>query len=69
MVQSLYFGVVPKQVQALAVRLPQELHPGSEQQSISTILGVLSTHSTQEHTGVTAKALITQPDTDAIIYS
>lgn len=53
MVQSLHLGVVSQQVQALAVGLPQEFHPWSEQQAISTILSVLSTHSAQEHTGVT----------------
>lgn len=50
MVQALHLGVVPQQVQALAVRFPQELHPGSEQQAVGTILSVLSTHSTQENT-------------------
>lgn len=57
MVQALHFGVVPQQVQALAVGLPQELHPGSEQQAISTILSVLSTHSTQENTEVKTSSM------------
>lgn len=46
MVQALHFGVVSQQVQALAVGLPQELHPRSEKQAVSTILSVLSTYST-----------------------
>lgn len=50
MVQALHFGVVSQQVQALAVGLPQELHPGSQKQAVSTILSVLSTYSTQKHT-------------------
>ncbi len=53
MVQALNLGVVSQQVQALPVRLPQELHPRGEQQAISTILSVLTTHSTQEHTEIT----------------
>lgn len=52
MVQPLHLGVVSQQVQALAVGFPQELNPGSEEQPISTILGVFSTHSTQEHTEI-----------------
>lgn len=50
MVQTLHFGVVPQQVQTLAIRLPQEFDPRSEQQAVSTVLSVLSTHSTQQHT-------------------
>lgn len=50
MVQALHLGVVSQQIQALTVRFPQELHPRSEEQSVSTILGVFSTHSAQEHT-------------------
>lgn len=46
MVEALYFGVVSQQVQALAVRLPQELNPGSQKQAVGTILSVLSTYST-----------------------
>ncbi len=57
MVQALHLGVVSQQVQALAVGLPQELHPGSEQETISTILSVLSTHSAQEHTKVTTSSV------------
>lgn len=56
MVQAFHLGVVSQQVQALAVGLPQELHPGSEQQAICTILSVLSTHSTQEYTIVTTSS-------------
>lgn len=52
MVQPLHLGVVSQQVQALAVGFPQELNPGSEEQPIGTILGVFSTHSTQEHTEI-----------------
>lgn len=57
MVQALHLGVVSQKVQALAVRLPQELHPRSEQQAISTILGVLPTHSAQEHTTITTSLM------------
>lgn len=52
MIQALHLGVVSKQIQALTVRFPQELHPRSEEQSVSTILGVFSTHSAQEHTEI-----------------
>lgn len=61
MVQTLHLGVVSQQVQALAVRLPQELHPGSEQQAIGTILSVLSTHSAQEHTKEHNKLNVSNP--------
>lgn len=57
MVQALHLGVVSQQVQALAVGLPQELHPRSEKQAISTILSVLSTHSAQEHTKITTNSM------------
>ena len=50
MVETLHLGVVPQQVQALAVRLPEELHPRREQQTVGTILSVLTTHSAQKHT-------------------
>lgn len=50
MVQALHFGVVSQEIQALAVGLPQELHPRSEKQAVSTILSVLSTYSTQKYT-------------------
>jgi len=53
MVQALHLGVVPQQIQTLAVGLPQELHPGGEQQAVGTILGVLSTDGAQEHTDAT----------------
>ena len=56
MVQALHLGVVSQQVQALAVRLTQKLHPRSEQQAIRTILSVLTTHSTQEHTAITTSS-------------
>lgn len=49
MVQTLHFGVIPQKVEALAVWLPQELHPWSEQEAIRTVLSVLSTHGAQEH--------------------
>ena len=52
MVEALHLGVVPQQIQTLPVGLPQELHPGGEQQTVGTVLGVLSTDRTQEHTGV-----------------
>lgn len=58
MVQALHLGVVSQQVQALTVRLPQELDPGSEQQAISTILSVLSTHSAQEHTKIQTSSML-----------
>lgn len=58
MVKTLHLGVVSEQVQALAVGLPKELHPRSEQQAISTILSVLSTHSAQEHAGVTTHSTL-----------
>lgn len=58
MVQALHLGVVSQQVQALTVRLPQELDPGSEQQAISTILSVLSTHSAQEHAKITMSSML-----------
>lgn len=57
MVQALHLGVVTQQVQALAVGLPQELHPGSEKKAIGTILSVLSTHSAQEHTKIIIKSM------------
>lgn len=52
MVQALHLGVVSEQIQALTVRFPQKLHPRSEEQSVSTILGVFSTHSAQENTEI-----------------
>lgn len=57
MVQTLHLGVVPQQVQALTVGLPQELHPGSEQQAVGTVLSVLATHSAQQHTEITTNSL------------
>lgn len=57
MVQALHLGVVSQQIQALAVGLPQELHPGSEQQAICTILSVLSAHSAQQHANITTSSM------------
>lgn len=51
MVKTLHFGVVPQQVQTLAIGFPQEFDPRSEQQAVSTVLSVLSAHSAQKHTG------------------
>ena len=69
MVQALHLGVVPQQVQALAVGLPQELHPRSEQQAIGTILSVLSTHSTQENTKVTTSLVLKVKPVNCITQS
>lgn len=51
MVKTLHFGVVPQQVQTLAIRLPQEFDPWREQQAVGTVLSVLPTHSAQQYTG------------------
>ena len=58
MVQALHLGVVPQQIQILPVGLPQELDPGGEQQTVGTVLGVLTTDSTQEHTEATRARLL-----------
>lgn len=50
MVEALHFRVVPQQVQTLAIRLPQEFDPWSEQQAVGTVLSVLSTHGAQQYT-------------------
>lgn len=52
-VEALHLGVVTQQVQALAVGFPQKFHPGSEQQTVCTILGVFTTHSAQKYTRIT----------------
>lgn len=51
MVEALHLGVVPEQVQALSVRFPQEFDPGSQQQAVCSVLGILPTDSAQQHTG------------------
>lgn len=48
LVKSLYPGVVPEQIQTLAVALPQEFDPWRQDSSIRSILRVLSTHRLQQ---------------------
>ena len=43
LVEALHSGVVTEEIQALPVRLPQELHPRSKNRTIVTILVVLVT--------------------------
>ena len=50
LVEALHGRIVSKQVQALAIRLPQELHPWRQNSTICAVLLVLATDRAQEKT-------------------
>jgi hypothetical protein len=51
LVELLDAAVVAQEVKALAVRLPQELHPGGQDGAVRAVLRVLPTHSAQQQAG------------------
>lgn len=49
-IQAFDTRIVPQQLQTLAVRLPQELHPWRQEDSIASLLIALAGHSRKEKT-------------------